>query len=402
MIHLQKTQPHPLQFLLYLEWILLFIVAVSEVANIQIFQMSRLPLLNLLGLSLFIFIRWKLPTVKFSQVLYTCLEIGLILLMSLVGGIRLFPLLYIVLVIRNCLILERQERTIVTGIALILCVLTLWHRFHSITMLTMLPVGSAIFRERLGFFWFSVALMFALCIIFLQCLVNAVLLERRSRDQLAVASERLRQYALQIEELATVQERNRIAREIHDSLGHSLTVFNLHLEAALQLLQSDPEETRELLLEAKQLGATALREVRESVAALRTNPLQGQSLEKAITSLIDDFSRTTGIAPTCCLEINQPISTEIKTAVYRIVQEALTNICKYAVATEVNICIQITSALEITIADNGTGFDPTQNTTGFGLQGMQERTLALAGHFKLITAPQAGCKIVAVLPLESK
>jgi signal transduction histidine kinase len=112
-----------------------------------------------------------------------------------------------------------------------------------------------------------------------------------ANEQLAIANAQLRQYTLKIEELATVEERNRIARDIHDSVGHALTVLNLHLEVALKLWQSDPTEATEFLTEAKHLGSNALKEVRQSITALRVDPLEGLSIQEAITSLVKDFQR---------------------------------------------------------------------------------------------------------------
>jgi signal transduction histidine kinase len=398
-----SPRPHSLRFLLYLEWILLGIVAFSETLSFPLIRASPHPsLLNFLGLAVFAMMGSQLPTTKSQKAIYTSVEIALILLMSLMGGIRLFPLLYIVLVNRNCLILTGRDRSIVTGIAGLLCALTQFRRFQSLALLR--PAGVP---ERLGFILLGSMVLFGLVIVCLQLLVSAVLAERQSREQLAVANAQLRRYALKIEETATWQERNRIAREIHDSLGHSLTVFNLHLEAALRLLQSDPTEARALLVEAKQLGTIALSEVRQSVAVLRSDPLQGRSLQAAITTLVDDFRRSTGIVPVYTLAIDSPdhqldrypIPAEVKTAVYRIVQEALTNISKYAAATQVEIHLHAAIDLEVRIEDNGKGFDLKQNTTGFGIQGMRERTQALAGKFAIVTAPDAGCCIIATFPL---
>ena len=319
--------------------------------------------------------------------------------MSVVGGVRLFPFLFIVLVVRSCFIFKPRVCLVVTGVALVLCVLVQSYRFQFLALSPVLA-NSHWLRQL----WLSRIFLIGLTLVFLQLLMYAVLSERQSREQLMVAHAKLRQYALEIENLATVQERNRIAREIHDSLGHSLTVFNLHLEAALRLLQSDPDEARELLVEAKQLGSTALRDVRQSVAALRSDPLQGRSLKLAIAALIDDFQRSTNISPSFHYRIDFPIPARVEAAVYRIVQEALTNICKYAAATQVNLSIQVGKTpqgemLQVTIQDNGKGFNPAQTTTGFGLQGMQERILALGGHFMLTAAPFAGCRVEASFPL---
>jgi signal transduction histidine kinase len=247
--------------------------------------------------------------------------------------------------------------------------------------------------------------MLGLLILFLQLLVESALSERKSREELVVANSQLREYAIQIEELATVQERNRIAREIHDSLGHSLTGFNLHLEAALRLLQSDPEEAKQLLLEAKQLGSAALKDVRESVSALRSDPLEGRSLELAMRSLVEEFQRSSRIASQLVIDdlidSDRYISLQLKTIIYRIVQESLTNISKHSEASFVSIDCQVRNQnLEVTIEDNGKGFDPDRNMSGFGLQGMRERVLAVSGNLEIETSRGNGCKIVARFRLD--
>lgn len=382
--------PESLKFLLYLEWLLLGIVALSEIGRVNFLQLPRIPLLNLVSLSLFMTMGLRLPQRdRWLKVAYTAAELGLILLMSLVGGVRLVPLLYIVLVIRNCLIFERSPRTLITLIAFTLAMTTQFQRLRYLV-----PPGVS--PTRLGVIGVMIAVLFGLVVLFLQLLVNAVLLERRSREKLAIANAQLREYALQVETMATLQERNRIAREIHDSLGHSLTGVNLHLEAALRLLQTDPEEAITLLQEAKQLGNMALQDVRDSVATLRSEPLQGVPLEAAIASLLTDFQRSTGIAPALDLTLETPVASDRKIAIYRITQEALTNITKYAHATQVTIQVQSTpTQIALKIDDNGKGFAPDQTTTGFGLRGMQERTLALGGTFAITTAPGAGCRIQA-------
>lgn len=393
----EPIRHHPLKFLVYLEWILLLLVALGEIPPMLVYQLPRVGWLNGLGLAALICTGWQANRSRY-RVLYTSLEISLILLLSYVGGIRLFPVLFIVLIIRSSFIFKPRTCLVITGIALVLCVLVQAYRFQFLTLAPALLNPKLLRRV-----WLSGFFVAGLTLVFLQLLMYAVMSEKQSREQLATAHAKLQQYALKIEDLAIVQERNRIAREIHDSLGHSLTVFNLHLEAALRLLETDLDEARELLVEAKQVGSTALQEVRQSVAALRSDPLQGRSLQAAIAALMDDFARSTGIVPDFRYAVDRSLSAQQQTALYRIVQEALTNICKYAAATHVSVRIQADAAaqrIQVTIQDNGRGFDPGQTTSGFGLQGMQERTLALDGTFSLHSAPQAGCQIVATFPLD--
>jgi signal transduction histidine kinase len=397
-----QGRTHPIRFLLYLEWILLAIIGFSEVLAHPVLRFPKLPLLNLVCLALFLGMGLRLPSNKFlSKAIYTSLEIWLILLSSIVGFISLFPFLYVILIIRNCFIFRRQMRLIVTGIAFLLFLLTTLYRTKNFPL--SLPRATPYRLESLVF---SLALLFGLVLLFLQLLVDAILSERQSREQLAkanvqleLANAQLRQYALRIEDIATLQERNRIARDIHDSLGHSLSILNLHLEAALKLWKTEPEEATEFLTEAKSLGSRALDDVRQSVFALRSDPLEGQSLEEAIASLTGNFFRSTSIQPNINIDLSHSIPPEVKIVVYRIVQEALTNIYKYAGTTEVDIQVKTKNDLQLMISDNGRGFDLTQNTSGFGLQGMCERTQALGGQFEVVTSPGCGCKIIANFPL---
>jgi signal transduction histidine kinase len=392
-----SPKTHPFPFLLYLEWLLLAIVVVSETASLGFYNLPRSPLLSLFCLALFTLMGLRLPWSKPARITYTGVELGLILLVSFPGGIPLFALLYIVLVIRNCVLFSHQEDSKslvfgITGIAFGLCVFTQLYRFRRFS----LPDGRA---EPASYLWLSAPLLVGLVILFLHLLVGAMLAERKSSEKLAATNIKLREYALQIEQLAIAQERNRIAREIHDSLGHSLTVFNLHLEAAIRLMSSDPAEAKDLLMEAKQLSAIALQEVRQSVSALRSDPLQGRSLATVIQLLTDDFQRSTGIAPLCKIDLNQPLSDATQLAVYRIVQEALTNSCNYAEATQIDIHLETNLDLKLMIRDNGKGFDIHQAMTGFGLRGMEERTLAQSGKFEVISTPGNGCQIMAWFPL---
>ncbi|MEQ8382251.1 MAG: sensor histidine kinase [Coleofasciculus sp. A1-SPW-01] len=386
---------HPIPFLLYLEWILLGIIAIIEFLRFPFPHLPRFPLLNLLGLAVFGVMGLRLPTHKSVKVIYTGVEIGVILLVSLVGKLRMLPLILIILVIRNCFIFERQSRLIITGFAFVLFLMREVDRFQSRSLHPRPPFRPPVLAmpERWLFILLSSIVVFGLVLVFLQLLVDAVLAERRSRDELAQANAQLRRYAIRIEDMATLQERNRIAREIHDSLGHSLITFNLHLEAALRLMESNPAEAKDFLLEVKQVAATALQDVRQSVATLRSNPLQGQSLEDAIASLIQEFHKSTGILPDCQINLSHPVTPDVKMASYRIIQESLTNIYKHAKATEVSIQIWTDSRFHLMIQDNGRGFDVMQNTTGFGLQGMRERTQALGGSFTINTAPGQGCQV---------
>ncbi|MBD2502140.1 sensor histidine kinase [Anabaena azotica] len=235
---------------------------------------------------------------------------------------------------------------------------------------------------------------------------HAVVIEyelQKAEDELYRALAQERELNQRIENLATLEERHRIARDIHDSLGHLLVGLNVQTETALALWKDDPERAYKFLTKAKQMGSQALEATRQSVADMRADPLQGQMLEDAIASLTQEFYRTTGIKPTCEICLSSHLSHRVSIVLYRIVQEGLTNICKYANASAVTIQIQPTdTGLSLTLADNGNGFQVNANRSGFGLLGMRERITSLGGHLEINSQLGAGCYIRASLPLEIK
>jgi signal transduction histidine kinase len=389
---------HPFRFLLYLEWILLAFSAISAVLPFRSerFQ-TNFPELTIACLALFGLMGLRLPTSnQRNKLLYTALEIILILITAFLGGgtARLFPFLNMIIVTRSCLIFQLNGRLVVASLSFILILITLTQRFSRFP----LPPKA---QERFWFLTFSFMISFGLALVFVLLLMNAILSERQSREKLAIANEKLREYALRIENQATLEERNRIAREIHDSLGHSLTALNLQLETALKLWQSNPSKAQNFLARAKELGSKALQDVRQSVSTMRSHPLHSESLEQAIAILAEDFFRSTGVVPICQINLAYPLPPEISTAVYRIIQESLTNISKYANATEIKIQLTTTTNINLIVEDNGRGFDVEQNTTGFGLQSMRDRTLARGGELQINSAPGLGCKIIVDIPFPS-
>ncbi|MBE9014034.1 response regulator [Pseudanabaenaceae cyanobacterium LEGE 13415] len=215
---------------------------------------------------------------------------------------------------------------------------------------------------------------------------------RRSLEQERALNQR-------IEEMVAIEERNRIARDIHDSLGHLLVALNVQIETGLTLWAVDLDRAHNFLSEAKQLGSQALQAVRQSVSDIRSDPLQGQLLESAIVKLTDEFQLTTGILPDCSIELSHPLSSAVNHVAYRIVQEGLTNICKYAEATLIQIRLQTSSnGLSLLLKDNGKGFHPDEPSIGYGLRGMRERTAAVGGQLSIESSPGKGCCICAELP----
>ncbi len=352
---------------------------------------------------------------RFAQLMYTNLGFALSWLAVLLGGRgeRVFPSLLLVVVIRACLMFPWNGRILVAIAAYVSFLMMLFMSFIGMT-----PFGVPLGRrlppplrklpdEVVQPFFLNLklnsALLFGLVLIFVFLLVGTLLAEKQSRQELSLANRRLREYALLIENQATLQERNRIAREIHDSVGHSLTAQSIQLEnVAMRLDDQDVPQANQHLQKARQLGKEALQNVRQSVATLRNHPLKGKSLTVVLTKLIQEYEKTTGIQIHSQINLTSPLATEISTAIYRVIQEALTNISKHSHADKISLVLkERTTGILVVIKDNGRGFHPQENTTGFGIQGMRERVEVLGGHLNLTSQPGQGCKINFIIPLSA-
>jgi signal transduction histidine kinase len=217
--------------------------------------------------------------------------------------------------------------------------------------------------------------------------------------QLETANHQLAEYASQAEELAAIQERNRLARDIHDNLGHYLTVVTVQIEAAKAICESDPPRALDALNKAQELTRKGLTSVRESVAALRVSPVENRPLEDAIAELIEE-SQVSGIATDFQI-IGKTKSVETKSALalYRVVQEGLTNVRKHANASRVDVELDFSQAdtIRLTLRDDGVGAADTSG--GFGLIGLRERVHLLGGELKVETQPGRGFSLEVTLPL---
>jgi len=242
-------------------------------------------------------------------------------------------------------------------------------------------------------------------IVFVVWVTEVALREESARAQverLAVelrdANEKLRQYAVQAEELATIHERNRLAREIHDGLGHYLTAISMQLQAARAVWESDPARAADALGKAETLTREALADVRRSVAALRATPAEDRPLPEALAPLIDE-SRAAGISTE--LAVNgapRPLSPQAGIALYRAAQEGLTNVRKHARASRVDLILDYgdVSSVRLIVRDDGVGAQQTNG--GFGLIGLRERVHYLGGELCIHTTDGQGFALEVRVP----
>jgi signal transduction histidine kinase len=227
---------------------------------------------------------------------------------------------------------------------------------------------------------------------------------RALAEELARANDKLREYAARVEDLATVAERNRVAREIHDTLGHSLSVVHVQLEAARAVLARDPASALAAIVRARAVNEEGLAEVRRSVAMLRGPPLDGRPLPNAVAQLVDE-ARATGLEAS--LEIQgeaRPVAAPAAFALYRAAQEALTNVRKHAHAGSVRVRLSFgdSKGISLQVGDDGCGAGGDRSGGGggggFGLLGVQERIALLGGGMFIETSPGRGYTLTVELP----
>jgi two-component system, NarL family, sensor histidine kinase DesK len=210
--------------------------------------------------------------------------------------------------------------------------------------------------------------------------------------QQARTNSLLKRANFEIERLSKEAERERIARDLHDLLGHTLTVITVKLDLARRLFSQDSDRARNEIVEAEQTARNALAEVREAVSGYRAEGLNAE-LSRARRSLLSaDIQLSTTLAP-----VN--LSPSHANVLCLALREAVTNIVRHAHATVCRVVlVEKDRAIQCTIEDNGLG---GQIREGNGLRGMRERLESMAGTVKLTSSANEGTKIEIILPLEN-
>ena len=266
-------------------------------------------------------------------------------------------------------------------------------------------MGSSL-ASLLPAFAFVAVFSFGMRILYMQKARAELLLHRleESSAELEQAHRQLQEYASQVEELTIVRERNRVAREIHDTLGHYLSILNIQLETISKLQERDPARAISEVAEARRVAAQSMQEVRNAINALRPTSMASLNLSEAIARLGSDFERTSdGVELVMDLETELPsLSPDIQVALYRTAQEALTNIRKHTQASKVLVRLRYENEeMELVILDNGKGESNSErkHTDGFGLIGLRERVALLGGKVSYGLAEQGGFRVSVSIPV---
>lgn len=220
-------------------------------------------------------------------------------------------------------------------------------------------------------------------------------------EELQEAHRQLQEYALRAEELAVVEERNRLAREMHDTLGHRLTVASVQLEGAQRLCPTDPERAASMVGTVREQVREALGDLRSTVATLRTPIEADLQLRSSLRRLVTHFEEATNITVHRVLpEVIPDLPSEQRLALYRATQEALTNVQRHAAASQVWLVLTVSDdAITLLVSDDGQGLTLSREEMGFGLQGMRERAARLGGDLHLEPRRGGGTQLSFRLPL---
>jgi signal transduction histidine kinase len=248
-----------------------------------------------------------------------------------------------------------------------------------------------------------VGILFIRMVVFLfvgYMVVKLMNTQRGLRSELASANNRLAQYAGALEQLATSRERNRLARELHDVLAHTLSGVAVELEAVKALWDADPSRAQVMLQRSLHATRSGLTETRRALQALRASPIEDLGLSLAVRGLAESAASRSSLKLQDEIGEELPeVPPEVEQCVYRIAQEALANISEHAGAQVVRVSLvparngsEAPSGLKLVICDDGRGFDPSGALLKeqFGLRGMRERAEGIGARLEITSQPGGG------------
>ena len=214
-------------------------------------------------------------------------------------------------------------------------------------------------------------------------------------------AEQLQQFLKRSQEMAVSEERNRLARDLHDSAKQEALAASFHLGTALTLFERDPQSAKSHLVEAEALVDSVRVELTDLIHELRPPSMEGTRFDETLNEYIIEWAHQSGIEASIKVDGFIDLPLETKQAIYRIMQEALANVAKHSGAQSVEVALDFSDhSVEFCIRDNGVGFDTQQQYNGMGLDSMRERVESLQGDFSLLSEPEGGTEICITVPIE--
>jgi signal transduction histidine kinase len=221
--------------------------------------------------------------------------------------------------------------------------------------------------------------------------------------ELQAAHRELQAYAGRVEELAAAEERNRLARELHDSVTQTIFSLTLTAQAARTLMDQDTARAVQQLDRVQELAGDALAEMRSLIRQLRPKTVAELGLAPALRQHAAERQSRDGLHVDLRLDGERRVPAEVEEALFRVAQEALNNVVKHARTDRAEVCLAWQDqAVTLTVEDRGAGFDPARagpDASHLGLTGMRERVAALGGTLDVRSEPGAGTRIHVHVPL---
>jgi len=236
-----------------------------------------------------------------------------------------------------------------------------------------------------------------------------VLVDDKNKDELSQLGHTLNNMAVQMDnllderqEITIMEERNRLARELHDSVKQQAFAASAQLAAAHSLLHQNPDEAAGNLIEAERLVDDVRRELTNLIHELRPATLKGEGLVKAVRLLASETEKLLSIPILIRVQGERTISLDIEQTLYRILQGALSNVARHSFANRIDIHLTYSPGeILVSIEDDGIGFTPAEQSHGIGLNSIQERADLIDGSLEIISQPGAGTKLIIRTPINS-
>jgi signal transduction histidine kinase len=371
------------------EWLLLLmtilIYALDEAAT------STLVVRCVMFTAFFFLLSFFLPLDRplWQRRIYIAVEVGLTGV-AIAAGVEFSFVLYLLL-IKACFLLNRREVIVTNMIGGVVWLISFSWLYPSLIQQQLPEFDSVTLQSTLSITLLHALLYYVSASVFVVLLGFVIVAERESRQQAEALSR-------EIEVLGAKLERLRIAREIHDSLGHTLTSLGIQLEVAQKWHNRDLAKSFDSINNAALLANQCLQDVRQLVQTMRQQ--SNFNLEEALHERTEQM-RQQGIVTQ--IELALPtLPLQLSYQLYCILKEGLINVQKHAKATQVILQGQVDfEKMVVTLQDNGQGFDLKQAPTSCGLSGMQERVELLGGTLKIDTGFEQGTQIKILIPYDS-
>lgn len=226
--------------------------------------------------------------------------------------------------------------------------------------------------------------------------------QRQQRQELAIKNAELTQLTTSMEELTITRERNRLARELHDTLSHTLSAVNIQLKALETLMETDPPAAKSRVTQMQNLTRDGLNEARRALNELRAKPIEEFGLATALRRLAQHAAERGGFQIQIAMPLKfEGIPSQTEQQIYRIAEEAFNNIVRHAQAHRVELALNRRgNRLDLEIRDDGSGFDPENRPDGrYGMTGMQERARLIGGTLAFNSRPDEGTTVQLAVEL---